>query len=193
MNVLMQRGARFSDCRTYRYLLWRVWDDEGPTLNVIGLNPSTADENADDPTIRRCIDFGKRWGFGGLKMTNLFAYRSTDPRGLLAVDDPVGPDNNVTLKVQAYDAAYVIAAWGAHPLAMARAKAVRPFLERYHVMCLGTTKDGAPRHPLYLPKATTPTPYWSEPSVSDQTQSPTDQQQPAEPSWPPAPIAGESS
>lgn len=161
----MQRGARFSDCRTYRYTLWRVWDDEGPKLNVIGLNPSTADENVDDPTIRRCIAFGKRWGFGRLVMTNLFAYRSTDPRGLATVEDPVGPDNDQWLREQAYDAAYVVAAWGAHPLAVARSKAVRPLLERYAVMCLGITRDGAPKHPLYLPKATQPVTYWEHPSA----------------------------
>lgn len=185
MNTFLRSGARFSDCRAYRYTLWRVWDDEGPMLNVIGLNPSTADENVNDPTIRRCIDFGKRWGFGGLVMTNLFAYRSTDPHGLTTVADPVGPENDTTLKVQAYEAAYVIAAWGAHPLAVARSEAVKPLLARYHVMCLGTTKDGAPRHPLYLPKTTMPTAYWSD--LQERLPAP---EQPAEP-WPPPSIEGE--
>lgn len=157
----MKRGARFSDCRTYRYTLWRIWDDEGAKVNVIGLNPSKADENADDPTIRRCIDFARRWGYGGLVMTNLFAYRSTDPKGLLSVADPVGPDNDQRLKEEAYDAGMAVAAWGAHPLAVARSEAVRPILERYYVMSLGLTKDGAPRHPLYLPKTTQPLPFWS--------------------------------
>src|SRR5687768_16866498 len=117
-----KRGARFSACRTYRFELWRIWDEDGPKLNVIGLNPSTADENLDDPTIRRCIGFARDWGFGGLVMTNLFAYRSTDPKGLAAVDDPVGPNNDYHLEIAACSGT-PLAAWGAHPLARERAAA----------------------------------------------------------------------
>jgi hypothetical protein len=157
----LRSGAVFSECRAYRYALWRVWDEDGATLNIIGLNPSKADEVVDDPTIRRCIDFGKRWGYGGLVMTNLFALRSTDPRGLATVEDAVGPRNDEELRVQAFEAGLVVAAWGAHPLAVARAEAVRPLIERYHVGCLGTTRSGAPKHPLYLPKTTAPQPYWT--------------------------------
>lgn len=160
-------GAVFSPCRTYRYSLWRRWDADGPTLNVIGLNPSTADEYADDPTIRRCIGFARAWGFGTLVMTNLFAYRSTDPRVLLTVADPVGPDNDQALRVQAYEAGMVVAAWGAHPLAVARSEAVRPLIQPYSVMCLGATKDGAPRHPLYLPKTMLPSPFWTTAGAVD--------------------------
>lgn len=156
-----ERGAVFSPCRTYRYKLWREWDEDGPSLNVIGLNPSTADEMADDPTIRRCIGFAKAWGYGSLVMTNLFAFRSTDPRGLLSVVDPVGPDNDQTLYIEACSSGQTIAAWGAHPLAVDRSAHVRRLLARQFVESLGLTKSGAPKHPLYLPKTTVPQRFWT--------------------------------
>ena len=88
------KGARFSDCRLYRYQLWRIWDEGRPYLNVIGLNPSTADETRDDPTIRRCIDYAKRWNYGGLFMTNIFAFRATLPAVMKKQVEPVGSDND---------------------------------------------------------------------------------------------------
>ncbi|HDR1569813.1 TPA: DUF1643 domain-containing protein, partial [Pasteurella multocida] len=78
MLAEMNNNAIFSDCGTYRYVLWRIWDTLLPRITFIGLNPSTADESNDDPTIRRCINFAKKWGYGGIYMVNLFAYRSTD-------------------------------------------------------------------------------------------------------------------
>jgi hypothetical protein len=153
VKSLIDRGATFSDCRTYRYNLWRLWDEDGPKLNVIGLNPSTADENVDDPTIRRCIGFAMDWGYGGLVMTNLFAFRSTDPKGLTAVDDPVGPKNDEFLEFWAC-AGTPLAAWGAHPMAQGRSLDVIRMLHYLEVECLGFTKGGAPRHPLYVPKTT---------------------------------------
>ena len=153
-----ERGATFSACRAYRYSLWRVWDEDGPTLCVIGLNPSTANETADDPTIRRCIGFARAWGYGRLVMTNLFACRSTDPKGLLAVADPVGPENDDVLELAAGYGG-VLAAWGAHPIAKARAAEVLRLLGWREIECLGLTKGGAPRHPLYVPAATTPVVY----------------------------------
>lgn len=85
----MKSDAELSKCRTYRYALWRTWDESKPFAMFVGLNPSTADELEDDPTIRRCINFSKLWGYGGLCMVNLFAYRATDPTALflVAVDD----------------------------------------------------------------------------------------------------------
>lgn len=157
----MERGADFSPCRTYRYLLWRVWDTDGSPLNVIGLNPSTADEAIDDPTIRRCVDFAQQWGYGSLVMTNLYGYRSTDPQGLLLVGDPVGPGNDAALRLAAWRAGRTIAAWGAHTLATRRVAAVSTLLDWIPVDCLGLTKSGAPRHPLYMPKTTRPVPFWS--------------------------------
>jgi hypothetical protein len=151
MTPFVLRGAVFSECRNYRYTLWRVWDEEIRPLNVIGLNPSTADENVDDPTIRRCIGFARDWGFGGLVMTNLFALRSTDPKILSRVDDPVGARNDHHLMLAA-TAGAPLAAWGAHPMAHERAVSVMESLSHLDVECLGLTKNGAPRHPLYVPK-----------------------------------------
>src|SRR5690242_6108456 len=111
----MKRETIFSDCRAYRYTLWREWDifDKNYVM-FVGLNPSTADERVDDPTIRRCIDFAKRWGYGALCMTNLFAYRATDPRVMKAFPYPVGPENDKWLVRCAREAGVVVAAWGNH-------------------------------------------------------------------------------
>lgn len=145
----MLTDATFSPCRKYRYTLSRTWDAESPPLVFIGLNPSTADETEDDPTIRRCIGFAKRDGFGGIIMLNLFAFRSTDPAGLKGVDDPVGPWNNDRISRACKDRA-VIAAWGVHGVLNRRDRDVRILLAGSDLRCLGRTKDGHPRHPLYL-------------------------------------------
>lgn len=120
----------------------------------VGLNPSTADAEQDDPTIRRCIGFAKEWGYGELLMGNLFAFRATNPAIMAAADDPIGPDNDMWLNELAEEASLVIAAWGAHPIAASRAQQVVETLD--DVKCLGVTKGGHPRHPLYLPKTATP-------------------------------------
>jgi hypothetical protein len=143
-------SAVFSPCRRYRYALWRRWG-EGPYVMFVGLNPSTADETEDDPTIRRCIRFARDWGYSALVMTNLFAWRSTDPRGLLATDAPVGPENDATLRRLAADAGGVVAAWGVHGVIDDRAKRVVSTGMLGSFTVLGLTKDGHPRHPLYMP------------------------------------------
>ena len=155
-------GATFSPCRTYRYTLWRdleVLGWQSPRYAMfIGLNPSTADEVRDDPTIRRCMGFAKSWGFPRLCMTNLFAFRATDPAVMKAAADPIGPDNDRWLVALAHHAAVVVAAWGTHGTFRDRDKAVRLLLPgRLH--CLRETKDGFPAHPLYLPKTLTPVRY----------------------------------
>lgn len=155
-------GAVFSACRTWRYTLRRTWDpNRNRTLNVIGLNPSVASEEIDDPTSRRCIGFAKAWGYGQLVMTNLFAYRSTDPAGLLSAADPIGPDNDVHLYEQARRASGVLVAWGAHPSAVERAIDVLELLNAPGIAltCLGTTNGGAPRHPLYVRADVRPAPF----------------------------------
>lgn len=147
-------GAIFSDDRRYRYRLWRTWMPGDPrppkTLVVIGLNPSTADEVEDDPTIRRCVGYGKRWGCTGLIMLNLFARRSTDPRTLYDVEDPVGPDNDAHIRACTAEAGIILAAWGAHGHHQGRGQAVRALLADKVVECLGVTQSGEPKHPLYL-------------------------------------------
>jgi hypothetical protein len=151
----MTSGATFSENRVYRYELWREWwADTSPTCVFIGLNPSTANEEVNDPTIRRCIDFAKRLYCGRLVMLNLYAYRATDPRDLDSALDPIGPDNDKTLKSWAdrmipCGSGVVIAAWGAggHPTRIAE---VCGIFDKTDLACLGKTAKGAPRHPLYV-------------------------------------------
>ena len=151
--------AVFSEDRVYRYELWRRWGG-GDVVVFIGLNPSTADESMNDPTIRRCIGFAKDWGYGGLCMLNLFAFRATDPAVMKAADDPVGPQNDETLMRIAGafrttgEHPLVIAAWGVHGEHDARARKVMEWLP--NLSCLGLTKDGHPKHPLYLKRDVKP-------------------------------------
>jgi hypothetical protein len=153
----MDRSAHFSPCRQYRYILDRVWDAGKPTVMFVGLNPSTADECVDDPTIRRCMGFARDWGYGALVMVNLFAYRATHPSVLSEVADPVGPRNDYWLMAASRRVELILAAWGIHGTLRGRDAAALGKLKCVH--CLGTTKAGHPRHPLYLPRRVTPTPY----------------------------------
>lgn len=123
----------------------------------VGLNPSTADEVEDDPTIRRCIQYAKDWGYGALCMTNIFAFRHTDPVVMKAQGDPVGPENDTALLHLAKDPGVVVAAWGNHGSHLGRGKHVTEMLA--NLTCLRRTKKGHPGHPLYLPKFLTPIPY----------------------------------
>lgn len=142
--------ARLSDCGTYRYELGRRWAD-GPIVTWVMLNPSTADATQDDRTIGRCIEFSKAWGFGGLVVVNLFAFRATEPAALKAADDPVGPENDAAISSAVEQAPLVVAAWGVHGGLVGRDRRVTELIEESgEVVCLGTTKDGYPCHPLYL-------------------------------------------
>jgi len=158
-NALMAMScghATLSECRNYRYFLWREWHPSpaGYVLFVC-LNPSTADETHDDPTVRRCIDFARRWGYGQLCVANLFAYRATHPRQLRAVGCPVGPDNDYWLENLSAKADMVVAAWGVHGTFAGRDREVVPLIGR-RWFCLGVTKGGQPRHPLYLRRTVIP-------------------------------------
>lgn len=163
------RKCQFSMCRRYRYTLWREWEPVGDWmfdprpeseqrkyLMVIGLNPSIADETRDDQTIRRCIDFAKRWGFGALCMTNLFAWRDTKPAGMKRADDPVGPDNDHWLFEMSIRSGMILAAWGAHGAHLGRASTVKKLLADRTIRCLKLNDDGSPGHPLYIPANTVP-------------------------------------
>lgn len=147
----MDSGALFSPCRQYRYKLWRIWDASKPALNVIGLNPSTADELKDDPTIRRCISFARDWNHGGLVMTNLFAFRATKPTVMKAQTEPVGAENDRWLKEVAAEAGLVIAAWGNHGAFLNRSEHVRAMMP-VKLYCFRLTSKEMPEHPLYMPK-----------------------------------------
>lgn len=151
-------GAVFSPCRQWRYTLWRRFTPNAQLERMcvfIGLNPSTADETQDDPTIRRCIQFSKDWGFAGYVMLNLFAFRATDPKDMKAVADPIGEQNNEAIFQVTRGAGRVVAAWGNHGLYRYRSVFVREMLPdaTYH---LGLTKSGQPKHPLYLRRDTVP-------------------------------------
>jgi hypothetical protein len=155
-NVLAgtERGAVLSQCTQYRYLLWRVWQPNQRLVAFVGLNPSTADEQRDDPTIRRCVSFAKTWGYGGMIVANLFAYRATLPSELRIAFDPIGPENDDYLNILTTQCALVVACWGNHGTYLTRDNAVqRLFINLY---ALDLTKSGAPRHPLYVRGTATP-------------------------------------
>lgn len=144
------KGAQFSKCRKYRYALWRTWQEDPGYVMFIGLNPSTADETEDDPTIRRCIGFAKAWGFGGIHMLNLFAFRATNPKELKKASDPIGSENNHYLKMYLDSGGLNIACWGTHGAFKDRGEAVIELLGRENLSCLDTIRYGYPKHPLYL-------------------------------------------
>lgn len=163
--TFVDQGASFDAARTYRYRLWRVWRRDLPRVAFVMLNPSTADETLLDATVRRCVGFARAWRCGGVEVGNAFALRTTDPRALYTHADPIGPDNDAALLAIARRATFgVVAGWGVHGAALAgadgpsRATEVEALLGRVaELLCLGTTKDGAPRHPLYLAATARPT------------------------------------
>lgn len=140
-------GAEFSQCRKYRYGLWRIWDEEKPLIMFIGLNPSTASENMDDPTIRRVKRFAKDWGYGGVYMCNLFAFVTAYPEELKTCDDPIN-ENDKWLARFGFMCKDVLFAWGSFKEAKQRAEVVSKMFPG--AVCLGITKDGSPKHPLYI-------------------------------------------
>jgi hypothetical protein len=180
----IQAGADISPCGKYRYRLWREWrlhpapaqwdmwsDDKGkPVVDGAGaqlgepkacvfvmLNPSTADGIEDDPTIRRCVAFAKAWGYDRLEVLNLFAFRATEPRELLALnhgDDPVGVGNSRAFDQVLnwnYPVGIVICAWGVHGAHLGQDETALGWMRDRERFSLGLTKDGHPKHPLYLP------------------------------------------
>ena len=134
----------------YRYNLMRIWGSSLRTILFIGLNPSTADETEDDPTIRRCIEFVKSWGFGGLAIVNLFAFISPHPSLMLKEQDPVGPVNNKHIKIHLGDTDQTVLIWGATKGVTSRVADVLEMVR--DPWCIKHNKDGSPAHPLYLKK-----------------------------------------
>lgn len=165
------KGAEISACGRYRYLLWREWrgthnpkhwewwheeDGSGQKIGIpksvlfVMLNPSIADGEKDDPTIRRCVSFARAWNYERLEVVNLFAYRATKPKDLFAAgDDMHGPDNQEVIEHAVRDAGIVICAWGAHDIGE-QGEIVRGWMHMKRHYALGFTKSGAPRHPLYM-------------------------------------------
>jgi len=150
-------GAVFSDCEAYRYRLWRDWSGLSMRASFVlwcCLNPSTADENVLDPTLRRCEGFTRRLGYFRFEVVNMFALRSTDPKALHHLADPVGPDNDQVIAERMAAAAIIVVGWGAFPLAAARARRVVELAAGKTLHCLGANRDGSPKHPLYLVAST---------------------------------------
>ncbi|PCJ63084.1 MAG: hypothetical protein COA79_02570 [Planctomycetota bacterium] len=143
----MKTGAKFSKCRKYRYSLWRIWNEELPLVAFIGLNPSTADETKNNPTIKRCISFSKEWGFGGVYVINLFAYRATFPKDLLAYPEPIGSRNISWIKKICEKCSMVIGAWGNDGSHLNQSEKVIQLIP--NMFCLNVNKSGHPAHPLY--------------------------------------------
>ncbi|MDG1869471.1 MAG: DUF1643 domain-containing protein [Candidatus Thioglobus sp.] len=149
-GLLVNKNAIFSDCRKYRYALSRTWNGKKKTILFIGLNPSTADEKIDDPTIRRCINYAQNWGYGSLLMVNLFAYRATLPSELKNVKNPIGNDNDLHILELSKKADLTVAAWGNEGFLLNRDKVVKKLIP--NLMCLKINKSGQPSHPLYQKK-----------------------------------------
>jgi len=175
-------GAKFSPCGNFRYVLWRTWNDKKKKVSFIGLNPSTATADINDPTVTRCINYAKAWGYGGMFMLNLFAFRATQPANMksgrrfdhaeVITDDPVGEENDLAIMVYHEAAKITVACWGTHGSYLGRDEHVLelPSLRRFggkqsgnklrdELHCMRVTKGGHPSHPLYLPKSLKPVPY----------------------------------
>lgn len=152
--------AVFSPCRQYRYRLTRRWGDGNRFACFIALNPSTADEHQNDPTVRRMIGYAMSWGMDGLHVANIFALRSTDPRALKTCRSPIGMDNDGHILAMAASAEIIIAAWGTHGRLHGRGLAVHQMLlaAGMKVLCLGRNADGSPKHPLYVRADVVPMP-----------------------------------
>lgn len=155
----MTGTATISECGRYRYDLTRTWETSGTHVTricFVMLNPSTADAAATDPTLSRCIRFAQAWGYQGLALVNLFAFRSPNPSDLARAEDPVGPLNDEAIKRWASQCHRVICAWGAGGGLRGRDREVMRFLHLIRPLCLRLTKGGHPQHPLYLPASCEP-------------------------------------
>lgn len=169
--IQFARKTVFSGDRVYRYTLWRSWGDPNcPFAMFVGLNPSTADETHDDPTVRRCIRFAKDWAYGAMCMTNIFAFRATYPKDVRIEGNPIGPNNDQWLIKCASRARIVIACWGTHGSYLNRGRSVLRILPP--MSCLGITKEGYPRHPLYIRASMKPVPFTIVPSKPDKPAKP---------------------
>ena len=149
MNTI-NKSAVFSPCRKYRYSLTRAWNLTGNYVLFIGLNPSIADELIDDPTLKRCINFAKDWGYGGLIMVNLFAYVSTHPSDLKNTKLPIGKENDKHILKNHQKSQLTVIAWGNDGYLYERDKEVLAIIDS--PMCLNINKSGQPAHPLYQKK-----------------------------------------
>jgi len=147
----MNKTANISPCGKYRYMLGRIWDKNKKIVLYIGINPNTADDKIDNPTITRLIGFSKEFGYGGMIVVNLFAYRTPNPKDLLLVEDPVGPLNESALITFGITCDDVVFMWGDSPT-LGRDKIAPEMFPL--ALCFGRSKRGNPKHPLYLKTGT---------------------------------------
>ncbi|MCH7535085.1 MAG: DUF1643 domain-containing protein [Bacteroidetes bacterium] len=155
MSDLFDNGAEFSDCKKYRYALWRIWDESKPFVMFIGLNPSIANENSDDPTIRRVRRFSADWGYGGVYMVNLFAWVTAYPQELNKCDNPLA-DNDKWLEKISNKCDKIIFAWGSFAKAQDRGRQMIKMFPNAHALMINS--NGSPRHPLYVKSDVVPIP-----------------------------------
>ena len=153
------RTAEFDASGKYRYHLTRRWTTGRGHVVFVLLNPSTADEHREDPTVRRCMGYARRWGARELRVVNVFAYRATKPADMLAVADPVGPENDEAIRSACKRASRVVFGWGAYGSHMNRSTDIVRLLKDRRPYCLGVTSLGEPRHPLYLRADAEPVPF----------------------------------
>jgi hypothetical protein len=161
---VITKTAVLSDCKQYRYFLIRTWDDNLPRVLFIMLNPSTADAIEDDNTIRRCKGYAKDWGYGGFYVINLFAFRSKTPADLLKVANPIGSENETWFRRSSAMASLIVCAWGNSKIVSKLQKNFPQYKLLSHLFqkplhYLELSKDGTPKHPLYLSKELKPNPY----------------------------------
>lgn len=154
--------AVYSDCEAYRYLLTRVWEPEARRALFIMLNPSTATETQNDPTVERCERRARTLGYGAFRVTNIFAFRATDPKVMRAQTDPIGPENTALVAQSCDWADTVICAWGTHGEHLSQGPAIEMLLRQKQITThhLGLSKAGHPKHPLYISYTTQPQPWF---------------------------------
>jgi hypothetical protein len=151
------QNARFSMCKSYRYSLSRSWNEGSGKAVFIGLNPSTADQREDDPTIRRCVGFAEAWGCKSMEIVNLFAFCATKPKDLKRSAEPIGRSNDRWIATAISEATLSIACWGNQGEFLGRSEKIRDCYPK--LLCLGINASGAPKHPLYVKATQTPFAY----------------------------------
>ncbi|MGR3570595.1 DUF1643 domain-containing protein [Brevirhabdus sp.] len=158
--------AVYSDCERYRYSLTRIWDPDERRVHFVMLNPSTATEIQNDPTVERCERRARALGYGAFCVTNIFAWRDTDPRAMRRAADPVGPGNDAAILAAADWADATVCAWGTHGAHLDRGPQVETLLRGAQIPLshLGLSREGHPRHPLYIAYAVQPR-RWDEPAA----------------------------
>lgn len=158
--------AIYSECERYRYALTRIWDAGGARVLFVMLNPSTATERQNDPTVERCERRARALGFGAFRVCNIFAWRATDPRRMRAAADPVGPGNDAAIVDGCAWADSIVCAWGTHGAHLARGAQAEALMRATGagLSHLGLTKEGHPRHPLYIPYSAQPVPWAAGPT-----------------------------